>query len=49
MLINTLALQEAKASTNIENIFTIEDELYNAISETNKETSINPATKEILK
>lgn len=49
MLINTLALQEAKTSTEIENIFTTEDELYKAISDTNKETKINPATKEVLK
>ena len=49
MLINTLALQEAKTSSEIENIFTTEDELYKAISDTNKETNINPATKEVLK
>lgn len=49
MLINTLALQEAKTSTEIENIFTTEDELYKAISDTYKETNINPATKEVLK
>lgn len=49
MLINTLALQEAKTSTEIENIFTTEDELYKAISETQREVNINPATKEVLK
>lgn len=49
MLINTLALQEAKASSEIENIFTTEDELYKAISDTHKETNVNPATKEVLK
>lgn len=49
MLINTLALQEAKASTEIENIFTTEDELYKAVSETNREGEINPAIKEVLK
>lgn len=49
MLINTLALQEAKTSTEIENIFTTEDELYKAISDTQKEANINPATKEVLK
>ncbi|MBI9067173.1 MAG: Fic family protein [Salinivirgaceae bacterium] len=49
MLINTLALQEAKASTEIENIFTTEDELYKAISYTQKEYNTNPATKEVLK
>lgn len=49
MLINTLALQEAKASTEIENIFTTEDELYKAVSETHNESNINPAIKEVLK
>ncbi len=49
MLINTLALQEAKTSTEIENIFTTDDELYKAISETYNEVKINPATKEVLK
>lgn len=49
MLINTLALQEAKASTEIENIFTTEDELYKAVSETYKDDVVNPATKEVLK
>jgi len=49
MLINTLALQEAKTSTEIENIFTTEDELYKAITESYKEENINPATKEVLK
>lgn len=49
MLINTLALQEARTSSEIENIFTTEDELYKAISDTNKETNINAATKEVLK
>ena len=51
MLINTIALQEAKASTEIENIFTTDDELYKAISDKYKESSpsINPATKEVLK
>ena len=34
MLINTIGLQEAKTSTAIENIFTTEDELYKAISDT---------------
>jgi Fic family protein len=49
MLINTLALQEAKTSTEIENIFTTEDELYKAISETKNEIYLAPATKEVLK
>lgn len=49
MLVNTLALQEAKASTEIENIFTTEDELYKAISNSQNETKVDPATKEVLK
>lgn len=49
MLVNTLALQEAKTSTEIENIFTTEDELYKAISDKHKEADVNPATKEVLK
>ncbi len=49
MLVNTLALQEAKASSEIENIFTTEDELYKAISESHNEAKVNPATKEVLK
>jgi len=32
MLVNTIALREAKSSTEIENIFTTDDELYKALS-----------------
>jgi len=49
MLINTIALQEAKTSTAIENIFTTEDELYKAISDTLQEGNANTATKEVLR
>lgn len=49
MLINTIALQEAKNSTAIENIFTTEDELYKAVSDSIKESNANPATKEVLR
>lgn len=49
MLVNTIALQEARTSTAIENIFTTEDELYKAISDTAREEKANPATKEVLK
>jgi Fic family protein len=49
MLVNTIALQEAKTSTAIENIFTTEDELYKAISDTTREEKANAATKEVLK
>jgi len=49
MLVNTIALQEAKTSTEIENIFTTEDELYKAISDKKNERTVNVATKEVLK
>jgi Fic family protein len=49
MLVNTIALQEAKTSTAIENIFTTEDELYKAVSQKVNEASANPATKEVLR
>src|SRR5690606_38667916 len=49
MLVNTIALQEAKASSAIENIFTTEDELYKAVSDTIQEKHANPATKEVLR
>lgn len=49
MLINTIALQEAKTSTAIENIFTTEDELYKAVSDTVKESHADLGTKEVLR
>jgi len=49
MLVNTISLQEAQSSTAIENIFTTEDELYKAVSDTVKEEAANPATKEVLR
>jgi len=49
MLVNTLSLQEAKTSTEIENIFITEDELYKAISDSKQNEHSNPATKEVLK
>ena len=49
MLVNTITLQEAKSSSEIENIFTTEDELYKAISYSVKEDSANPNTKEVLR
>jgi Fic family protein len=49
MLVNTLSLQEAKTSTEIENIFTTEDELYKAISDNLNYDNYNPATKEVLR
>ena len=49
MLINTIALKEAQTSTAIENIFTTEDELYKAVSDTVQEDNSNAATKEVLR
>ena len=49
MLVNTISLQEAQSSTAIENIFTTEDELYKAVSDTITEENSNPATKEVLR
>ena len=48
LLINTISLQEAKASSAIENIFTTDDELYRAYSETTVEQVEGPA-KEVLR
>ena len=49
MLINTIAIQEAMSSTEIENIFTTEDELFKAISDSRKEELADPATREVLR
>jgi Fic family protein len=49
MLVNTIALQEAKESAAIENIFTTDDELYKAASETIQEAKANTSTKEVLR
>ena len=46
MLVNTIALREAKASTEIENIFTTDDELYKSIS--NSEYNLSSNIKEVL-
>jgi len=47
LLINSISLQEAKASSAIENIFTTDDELYKAYSEEETKKLEGPA-KEIL-
>ncbi len=50
LLINSISLQEAKASSAIENIFTTDDELYKAYSEESTDTeNQNGPAKEILK
>jgi Fic family protein len=47
VLINTISLQEAKASSAIENIFTTDDELYKAFSEGAQE--VQGTSKEVLR
>ena len=47
LLLQTISLQEAKASSEIENIVTTNDELYQAFSLEN-DVHITPATKEVL-
>jgi Fic family protein len=49
MLINTIAIQEARSSSEIENIFTTEDELFKAISDFKKEEFADQATREVLR
>ena len=46
MLINTLVLQEAKDSSEIENVFTSADKMYRAF--TSNRVNIDSATKEVL-
>ncbi len=48
MLVNTIALREAKTSTAIENIFTTDDELYKAVSSSLKEENASASAKEVL-
>lgn len=47
MLVNTIALREAKASTGIENIFTTDDELYKSL--TISEYGLKGNVKEVLR
>lgn len=49
IFINTISLQEAKASSEIENIFTTDDELYQAFSEGEEDAAIKGAPKEVLR
>jgi len=48
VLINSISLQEAKDSSAIENIFTTDDELYQAFSDIHEEEEKGPA-KEVLR
>lgn len=47
LLINTISLQEAKTSSEIENIFTTDDELYKAYSDNSAESK--GASKEVIR
>jgi Fic family protein len=49
MLLNTISIQEAKSSSEIENIFTTSEELYRAMSDLGNEDKNSPATKEVMR
>jgi Fic family protein len=49
ILVSTISLQEAKASSEIENIFTTDDELYQAFSEEKEESYVKGSAKEVLR
>jgi len=49
MLINSISLQEAKVSSAIENVFTTDDELYRAISDSKIESEAPGPAKEVLR
>ncbi|MFZ1220026.1 MAG: Fic/DOC family N-terminal domain-containing protein [Chthoniobacterales bacterium] len=48
ILLNTLALQEAKLSSEIENIFTTNDELYRGLAANGNGAELSPHAKEVL-
>lgn len=48
ILLNALILQEAEASSEIENVVTTQDKLYQALTSKNQ-SNIDPATKEVLR
>ncbi|MEX0662703.1 MAG: Fic/DOC family N-terminal domain-containing protein [Balneolaceae bacterium] len=49
MLINSITLQEAKVSSAIENVFTTDDELYKAVSDSTSDGEAPGPTKEVLR
>lgn len=49
MLINSITLQEAKVSSAIENVFTTDDELYKAVSDSRSDGEASGPTKEVLR
>ncbi len=48
ILLNTLALQEAKLSSEIENIFTTNDELFRGVAANGDSADVSPQAKEVL-
>jgi len=48
ILLNTLALQEAKLSSEIEDIFTTNDELFRGLAANGNGTDLSPHAKEVL-
>ena len=49
ILLNTLALQEAKLSSEIENIFTTNDELYRGLAANGNGTDLSPHATEVMR
>lgn len=49
LLINSITLQEAKDSSAIENVFTTDDDLYQAFSDQKYDNSVSASTKEVLR
>ena len=49
ILVSTLTLQEAKDSSEVENIVTTQDDLYQGAAESLSDFVANAATKEVLK
>lgn len=49
MLINSITLQEAKVSSAIENVFTTDDELYRAVSDSRPGEETSGPTKEVVR
>lgn len=49
LLVNSITLQEAKDSSAIENVFTTDDDLYQAFSDQKFDDTVSSATKEVLR
>jgi Fic family protein len=49
LLVNSITLQEAKDSSAIENVFTTDDDLYQAFSDRKFDDTVSHSTKEVLR